>query len=92
MKQLERFLGMRRLVILTVASYIAWQVVNVIQPWMAAMGPEKFGQVVRHPIDHLYDVASLLVGVLGAIIGAIRALLNKDVSGGKDDETTMQSK
>lgn len=79
MKQIEQFLGMRRAVMLTVVTYIAWQLINVIQPWMSAMGAEKFQAIFWHPFDHLYDIVSLLVGLAGAVVGAIRALLNKDL-------------
>lgn len=78
MKAIERFLGLRRLAILTAVCYILWSVTNVVEPWLIATGPEKFEDIIMHPLKNSFHIVSLSVGIVSGIIQAIRSLLNKD--------------
>lgn len=51
---------------------------SVIAPWMTQTGEDKFNALVANPMSHPWELAGLLVGLAGAVFGAIKSLMNRD--------------
>lgn len=92
MKAIEQFLGIRRVAILTAICYIVWSITNVIEPWLVATGPEKFEDIVRHPIKNAFHIVSLVFGIVSGIIQAIRSLLNKDLHDDRENPLEREAR
>lgn len=50
----------------------------VIVPWMTQIGEQKFNALVADPASQPWELAGLAVGLIGAVLGAIKSLMNRD--------------
>lgn len=83
MKTISLFLNRWQWALMTVLTYQGIALSAVVTAWLSQVGNERFNEMVKHPMDHAFELAILGAALIQAACGSFRSLLNGDLQDAK---------